>query len=368
MSAQNVSWDSTNPAMFKEKMYPFYYAVYAAMTRGYHHPALAAATLADFMLWGLRGRRVLELGCGYGISTQAIANFAPREILAIDQSPEMIRLLRHIFLGDELETPLESDFMRRAMGRYYQTLLDHVVWQKSVFANGIFCRNHRLLHTKVSSGLSLSPDDEGVGIFDAVILNHSFHWLVGDLLTATEPNRYLISAVSVAWVVKKALERLSLLLKSGGVLVFATMEGFVEDDINWGRDKDWRENGVRSHPVLSRFETRLRELLMERCGLDEKDEKPRPKLFPLSTMRNTSRMAGFSLEHVSCQEGIEEGDALEAAFTGDLMLLGSYEIPWEEQLRLIQQVYDELEPVISKEERRQPVRPQSVIFCLKKKD
>lgn len=356
-----VSWDSTDPAMFREKMYPFYYAVYADLTSLYHQSALASATLADFMV-GLRDKNVLDLGCGHGISTQAIANFAPWGLVAVDQSAEMIRLFRHIFFNEELETPLDSKFMLESMGPYYPTLLEHIGFQKKVFANSTFNRNNGLLEAWVASGLDIKPYN--IGTFNAIIANHSFHWLVGDLLTAAKGDE--VSEADVAEAVREALLLISSVLRHGGVMVFATMESFVQDDIDLLRDRDWQKNGVRSHPVLSRFERRLQELLTEHCGLDKKDATPRPKLFPLSKMKSTCQAAGFSLKHVSCQESIGRGDALDAALTGGLMLLGSYNLPWEEQLGLMQKVYDELEPVISREERRQPIRTQSVIFCLSK--
>lgn len=359
--SQEVNWDSTNPAMFREKMYPFYYAAYSHITGLYHQAALASATLADFMI-GLRGARVLDLGCGHGISTQAIVNFTPIDIMAIDQSEAMIDLFRHIFFNEELETPIESDFMCEAMSRYYGTLLDAIAFQKNVFTNSIFRRHNGCLKTAVLSGLKLDP--ARIGAFDAVIANHSFHWIVGDLLTAKKGNQ--ADKTDVDEAVREALLLISSILRHEGTMVFATMESFVEDDIDRKRNEDWHKNGVRSHPILARFETRLQELLAERCELDKKDAMPRPKLFSLSKMESISKTAGFSLEHVSCQESIGRGDALDAALTGGLMLLGSYKIPWEKQLRLVQQVYNELEPVISEQERRQPIRPQSTIFCLRK--
>src|SRR3989344_4214013 len=60
---------------------------------------LAAA--ASTALGGLRGKRVLDVGSRIGVNTLMISRACPKEIIAVDYSPEMAELMRTGLLTGE---------------------------------------------------------------------------------------------------------------------------------------------------------------------------------------------------------------------------------------------------------------------------
>lgn len=46
---------------------------------------------------GLKGKRVIDIGCGYGNSTQWLVDFDPEELIGVDLSPAMIDVVKQRF-------------------------------------------------------------------------------------------------------------------------------------------------------------------------------------------------------------------------------------------------------------------------------
>ena len=82
-------------------LYPLLYAAETPISGAYAASSMVGATIADALVHGgLRDCRVLDVGCGYGTTTAALANFAPGNIVAIDNSGGMIQFFRDIINPD----------------------------------------------------------------------------------------------------------------------------------------------------------------------------------------------------------------------------------------------------------------------------
>ena len=350
-----------DPSTFNTEMYPLWYATYALLNDAYTRTSLICATLADQLLpSGLRNKVVLDVGCGYGTTTQVIAGFAPFRILAIDSSEPITRLMRHVCSGDDYPL-LRNKQAQSALGKHFSAVREHLRRYRAGFEGSVFCRNAGKLDIEARSSFDLGSIEYK---FEAIIGNHFLHWPIGTLRDKTPPQderaEHRIQAIA------DALSPIAHTLVRGGIAVFSTMESFVEDDIHPDREEDIMRHAVREHPALKRFEQIALRFVQEQAGLTRGVPATRPKIIQLGSLGVAAERASLHLEQVQYHELVEYCDPLEAALTGTPMLLGWANLPWEKLEHIMQEAYHETKGQITAAEYYEPIRVHNYTFAFRK--
>jgi transcriptional regulator with XRE-family HTH domain len=108
-------------------LYPLIHAAETPVSGSYARAAQVSATLAEAYA-GIAGKTVLDLGCGYGNTTLMLAAYGPQEIVAVDNSPHMIDMLKRVLLSKvSIRLWLRSIQAPDLLGELYAPTLAHLI-------------------------------------------------------------------------------------------------------------------------------------------------------------------------------------------------------------------------------------------------
>ena len=139
-------------------------------------------------------------------------------------------------------------------------------------------------------------------------------------------------------------------------MVLMEGEDFVVFDDEPEEEQDFRGNVAVEHPVSLRFYSILTEILEKRYGIKE-DIPKRSNLFPKSMLANIFAEGGFILKRFHHVEDVRRNycDSIFASFP---MVMGSVGIPFDEKLKLGEEVRLKLLAAVTAEEMAVPYRSQ----------
>ena len=126
------------PDVVFDDLYPILYAAETPVGGAYVRMSDYAASFAD-AYGGIKDKVVLDIGCGYGTTTMAIAAFNPKKIVAVDSSPQMIELLKQLLLSDDdIESWLYEKGAKDILGKFLECTVRHFEWMRAAFRDGLF--------------------------------------------------------------------------------------------------------------------------------------------------------------------------------------------------------------------------------------
>ncbi|MDQ7815034.1 MAG: hypothetical protein RDU25_04505 [Patescibacteria group bacterium] len=315
------------------------YAACEPIAPSYRIQSTAAAACADAVCpGGLAGKRVLDVGCGFGTTALAIAAHAPAEIVCADTSQVHLNLLEHTFFGSKsLESILRSVEAEKVLGRYFEPTVTFLESMRREFRESRFVRRGGKLRTVLASSLDLTSEMLG-GEVDAIVGNNFLHWPVNQRRA-----EHVKAGVEPIWALAKAqddaLQALVRVKKRDGIVALLEPIDFVttKDDQAY---QDMAEHALANHPAFVALHRGINDLLKTRYDIDRK----MPALSPMFTLENMSevfRRNCLNLLNVAQFERVMPvtyGDALDFMFVRLPMVLGNLDIPFDAKFALAKEI------------------------------
>ncbi|MEK7598955.1 MAG: class I SAM-dependent methyltransferase [Patescibacteria group bacterium] len=346
-----------NPENIFSKLYPLVYASISSVIGAYEKLAETIAVLADANLPdGLRGKTVLDIGCGFGTTALAVSAYAPRKIIAVDNSAGMIELLKTVYLTkkDLKRWIFRQRGAQKVLGRFYDPTLRHLLFVREVFQKGIFARRGGELQVINADGLEV--DRFVLEQVDAIIGSNYLHWPVNKMLSA---------GLSLQEACDNALRPLAGVLRPGGVMVLMEGEDFIIFDDDPEEEADFLGNVAVEHPVFVKFHAILNDILKKEHGIQRSMPK-RSVLFPRSKLADLFSRYGLKLKRFHHMESAKCANPLDVNVVSFLQLMGGINLPFEKKMELGKKVYKKLSLTITKKERMKPLRSQIFFQVLEK--
>lgn len=340
------------------------YAAEAGVSGGYIDQSRTVAAIAEYACDGMRGKAVLDVGCGYGTTTMALLRHAPKRIVAVDTSRAHIELLSSV-----LTDPEDLDvFLRRCgapavLGRLYDGTLAHFRAMREEYRSSLFRLAGGTLSAKEASSLDLTREVTE-GPVDAVVGNNWLHWPVNQ-------RRAVYKAEGVAEdegftrAVTEALAPLTAVLVPGGVAVLLEPNDFAWDDEDPRWDGMLEQQTMSSHPVFLGFQEAMNRILKADYGIDRAVPKT-ARLFPKSRMAGLFAGAGLQLERSCFCEGTFSCDPINACFVRAPMWLGAVALPFDTKMAILECVVHELRETLSAKQLALPIRGEYTIYVARR--
>ena len=316
---------------------------------------LVAAASAACGNVGLLGCRVLDIGCGIGVTTAAIVKTHPKEIIAVDASPDMARLMSKVLLTDEnIKNYLEDNDARTILGEGSNGLFEkaffYLQYHRQDFQNGLV-RNAEI---RTKSGLEITREDSK-GFVEAVIGSHYIHWPVNQLMSTGQ---------TLGEACRQALNPLADLVSSGGIVALLTTDDFFTWDADPDFEKALAVSSLTNHPLVKKAHHALSNVLLERHGIEHKPPV-RTHLFKKSQVRNLFRVGGLELESVlPCSTTVSCDPRWFPA--GYPLHMGKYDLSPKDKLNAIIAAREKYFQSINSTD-LPPIRTNTFTFILRKK-
>ncbi len=247
---------------------------------------------------GIRGKRVLDVGCGIGVTTLAISKTCPREIIAVDNSPEITELMRTVMLDNEsideyLKQRNGLEILGSGASGLFQTTASYLEFQRDDFQNGIFRACGGGLHILTKSAVEITESD--CGVVDVVVGSHYLHWPVRQFLTEFSKD-VTSGAVAMKLACERTLAPLAAILKPGGVMALLTTDDFVMFDDDLDFDSTLGMLSWTKHPMALKAHSAIAEIL-EEYGIEHLSPS-KINIFKHSNVFGLLEVSGLKLESV----------------------------------------------------------------------
>lgn len=340
------------------------YASEAPVSGSYVDQSRMLAAAAD-AVQPLDKKSVLDIGCGFGTTTMAIARHCPWMITSIDSSEQHIALLRHVLqTEDDTATFLERLGAREVLGEAFGPTLRHLGEMRREFRGGLFRARGGVHDAFTCSALDLSSQREGV--YEAVIGNNFLHWPVNQRqMMILEENAPLSRdhAFELAW--KGVMDEVSRVLVRKGIVAFLEPKDFVGANDDPTLERLCEERATVSHPAIVALQKEVNRCLEERHGI----VRQVTTVFPLFRRREMNRLfciAGYRLERSTMYEMTSACPALDYAYVRLPMQLGQVDLPFHDKLVIMRESLDCVRKTLSEDVQRMPVRAQFFIWVARK--
>ncbi len=314
------------------------YAACEPIAPSYRIQSQTAAACADAVCpGGLAGKRVLDIGCGFGTTALAIAAHAPAEIVCVDTSQVHLNLLEHTFFGDTgAESFLRSVQAEKVLGKYFEPTVELLSSMRREFRASRFVRRGGKLYTFLASSLDLTPEMIG-GEVDAIVGNNFLHWPCNQRRAQYVKDGDAENALERAK--DDALKALAALKKPDGVMALLEPIDFVRTD-DTAAYQDMVAHALANHPAFVALHSGINDRLRVRYGIDRRMPSLSP-IFELEAMPALFRRNGLELMNVAQFERVMPvtyGDALDFMFVRLPMVLGGLDIPFDAKLALAKEI------------------------------
>lgn len=363
--AKQIQGQDPKAKVFSD-LYPILYSAETPVSASYVLSSWISAVHADVLSGGLRGKSVLDLGCGYGTTTAALANFNPRRIVAVDSSQAMIDLFQLVMANDaDIEARVRSEDAREVLGDLCEKTVQHLKQRRAEFQNGIFWRDGGELVLKTMSSLELSPEKIG-GYADVVVGNNFLHWPVNQKkaeLKKTYPDWTDQQITEMAIAV--ALAAIEGVMADGATAVFMEPQDFMTYDDQPDRERDCDQHTMVSHPLFVKFHTIFNRLLKENHGIDRAVPKT-SRLFLSSRLADLAEKSGLKMVRLGHCENSFNCDPVDAFYVRLPLVLGSLNLAFDQKIQLAKMAMEEFRREATSAERALPLQAQYFFWCLRK--
>lgn len=317
-------------------------------------------------LWG---KRVIDMGCGFGTTTVAIAQHNPREILAVDNSKLLANIFQTLIKESQdernLETLLSLLHAEEVVGKNStKRMLRLLHGMRGEFRNSAFQQRGGSVNLSHGSCLELSMSG-----FDTMVGNNFVHWPINELRKRLEGQGEDPETAHHNAVVN-VLHSLGAMLKPGGRIALLEPKNFVVIDTDPELDQMITErSSVLTHPVYVRMDRRTNELLARDYDIIREPAKPAP-LFKMSEVYDLFSEAGFHSIQIHLRE--TGGDArsphemIEAVFASTPMHLAGIDLPMTEKILIAKRIRRMARRNLRSTEFQQPMREVAFVFTATK--
>lgn len=340
-----------------EGLFPVLYAVEGWVRGSYLRQSQNSALLAETASGGLKGKDVLDIGCGYGTSTFAISGFFPASITAIDNSIAMTEMMRFLLLENgDIEEWLNERGAREVLGRRFERTVQYLKFFRQCFRQNNFWGSS-VLKIVNSTLMSFSSD----ALFDAVVANNVLHWPINQLKKELEDKGQRVETDDCT---VKVLAKGRSLLKVGGVLVVMEPRQVTALDTDYSREGHFNKSGSNNNPVFVKLNLILNRILRERYSI-VRDAPKDVKMFRVSQMPDLATKAGFDLERTIVIEEPSFVRSVDFYPTIIPINLATVDLPLTEKVKIIQEAEAELVDTLSEEEKNLLTQAQAFYFVFR---
>lgn len=313
-------------------------------------------------LWG---KRVIDMGCGFGTTTVAIAQHNPSEILAIDNSHVLANIFQKLLMESNLGALITLLHAEEVSGRNSAKRLAWLLrGMRDEFKNSAFQQRGGAVNLIRGSCLELSASG-----FDAMVGNNFVHWPINGLRKQLGEKGMDVENAHHEAVVN-VLRSLGAMLKPGGKIGLLEPKNFVVIDTDPELDQMIAErSSVLTHPVYVRMDTLTNELLARDYSIIREPARSAP-LFKTSEVPGLFAEAGFGSVQIYLRE--TAGDArspqemVEAVFASTPMHLAGVDLPMEEKIRIAKRLRRMARKILPANAFDQPMREVSFVFTATK--
>lgn len=327
-----------------------------------------AVSQAEMAAGGFLGKRIIDVGCGFGTTMLAIAKHIPAEIVALDSSPEQTELFRTILLSEEnLEVYLKGA-LEEVFEDLSETVRNHFIAMRKEFNESTFRRNGGKVSLHTLSCLDLTR--EVCGIADVMVANNMIHWPINARSAKFEKNG-VPQERAFSLAIREVLKPLYEVLRPGGILAVCEPRDFVKWDTQPLLDADIASHTAIATSANQRTHTIMNEMLLTEWGITKSLPKPL-ELFKVSEVERLFAENGFRLLHIGfCEQIYKRGeeelsDAVDAVFAGIPLFLGSVEVPFERKIEIAKRVRQLAKATLDKDNAGSALRGYSFTFILKR--
>lgn len=332
------------------------YALAEAIGGAYRRQSEHTALLAEILTGGLAGKHVLDIGCGFGITTWSVARYNPNSITAIDPSKGMLEMAEFV-LSDQANVRSWVEYNdpdELIKGTRYIQLTEYLNYLRVGFQETRFFFHARPSFYRL--GLMDSPP-AWTDLYGAAVGNNSFHWVVNRIRTFNPE-------LSVEQAIVVGLRGARKLLKSDGVLVLQEPKQFVVDDVDPDREAFLASMNDRCHPAFLALNGAINSILIKHYGI-ERPTPTNPGMFLLSTLPGLAEQAGLRLERVVQVEDPAPVRALDFFEAIIPINLGGVDLPLETKVTIVRDAGAMLRRQPMPAEFNRPLHGQSFYFAFR---
>lgn len=351
-------------AVFGADSYAALYAAEGGISGLYDQSSRGTALQASALLWGgLRGKRVLDVGCGCGATLLALINHVPGSVTCLDNSPGMIAFLEMLFLSDrDIEESLRAGGVHELLPPdLFAPTVEYFARQRRRFKASTFAQCGGKVETKLMSSLDITS--ENLGTFDVVVGNNFIHWPVNSRkaeLKKLHPDWSDEMVLKTA--IDDALRPLSSVLDGDGVLVLMEPKNFVVCDDDPVQEKQCADFMTSTHPLYKKFQLILNERIQKRYGVQRAVPKS-PGMFQRSQIPAIFREHELDCVDVAHEESVTCCDVPYSQLMRVPMVLGAVDAPFADKMRMGREAVEELRRTATEDELKQPLYSQNFYIC-----
>ena len=313
-------------------------------------------------LWG---KRVIDMGCGFGTTTVAIAQHNPKEVLAVDNSDLLTDIFQTLLMKkcdernlDNLLTSLHTE--KTVGGGGTKRLLQLLRKMCDEFANSTFRQKGGAVNLIRGSCIELS-----IGGFDAIVGNNFVHWPINKLRKQLE-DRGMDSESAHHDAIISVLRSLGAMLEPGGRIALLEPKNFVVIDNDHKLDAMiTKRSSVLTHPVYMEMDRLANELLARDYSIIREPAKPVP-LFKTSEVHRLFTKAGFHSIQIHINESYEGTlsvqEVIETVFASIPMHLAGVNLPMKEKIKIAKRLRHIAKQTISSIDFNQPMQEVAFVF------
>lgn len=335
-----------------------YTAAEATGVQSYRSQSKNLAMVARMLYPGnFQGADVLDVACGFGITTLAVASHDPRSINSIDPSESLTGIARMILQSDEdVAVWLANRGGHQLLGPAFQRTVEYLMSLRNGFREYFFCHQKKPL-TVLQTGLMEFQSEKG---FDVVILNNALHWVVTQIRKQKE-NPDAPDTVRKALV--EALCKVRSFLNPGGVFVFLSPKVFVQLS-DPEKESYLAAHWSANHPIMQMLNSRARKIFEREKEISSRASGAPPVIYRQSEMSQVAKESGFELVRVlQFEESLLVPDALDYFKLLIPINLGDIEAPMNEKVEIVNEAASQIEAEVRTMPQNHYIHDQQHIFA-----
>lgn len=319
----------------------------------------------------LFGKRVADVGCGFGTTTLSIAAGMPAEIIAVDKSETQTELFKSIFHGGGalLDVLNRMDTTAVIGEEGHQALLAHLTNMWTEYWASRYGARSPFPHVITADCLTLTADMFS-GELDVLIGTHLAHWPINQRRSELIAQG-VDAEVAYQQATRETLSALARPLKKGGTLALFEPMNFVgmKDKPELQQELTARTAAL-CHHVFRAMDEMINTILLREHSIT-RTLPTSANLFELTEMRRVFAECGLELhEPVDPRESRYHCktrlDMVETAFATLPMHIASVDLPFEEKLNIARRVRDRALRELPHEAFQKPMQSYGFVFVATK--